>query len=648
MAKKQTNSSEKEERKVKYHDAFKPNIEQKSDAVKSQQYVKKKIPEKIELTQEQVWDLQRPKYVLYDTKEKPSSDTRTSAQRNADYWDPIKGASERNKSKMDNGKHPIQGLAKTVGTSALIATGALELPALATWGGLGARALVGGAEGLGYGNIGMSTGNAVDDFTQGVAGEVGIPLVLGGLLKGAGVVYKSAPLLIKKGYKEIKVPQKINSIFNDINTKHIVSRLSNPKIDRFSDSYTDMYGKLKSDIISGRKKLSDSDLDALFKNNADYEYMKSINNGTHKKSATQEFTFNESRKEIEDLININGNKDVNHPRFNEFKDKLDDDDILHMQSNNAQSQDVANYINARKQKIYNESLNKSDAESILFHNYKDEPAPKGFKSELNWVDFVKKYNKSYDVDDIKNIKLNKKEYDSMEFQSKNDGTWMKYPDGADFDGTPYQFIQSNSKNFKNAFGETSLRNKSGYPMKLYHGNRTGVEFNEFKPPSELGNKFQQGTMTDETTDHTFFSTGRLMADGYNRRSNANNIPIIEVYANAKSIYTPKNYELLANPKKYGISSDEFDAISMIDRFGKNMGDIKIDEVALPTKRIFPKSALGNNGMFDLTKRNRFKVLIPAAGSYGLYGLFNKQGENMKYTSQFKLGGTLKLMLGTNH
>ena len=167
MAKKQTNSSEKEERKVKYHDAFKPNIEQKSDAVRSQQYVKRELPKKIELTQEQVWDLKRHKYVLYDTKEKPSSDTRTSAQRNADYLHPIKGAFERAKTQMDNGKHPIQGLAKTVGTSALIATGALELPALATWGGLGSRVLVGGAQGVGYGNIGLGTGNAVNDFTYG-------------------------------------------------------------------------------------------------------------------------------------------------------------------------------------------------------------------------------------------------------------------------------------------------------------------------------------------------------------------------------------------------------------------------------------------------------------------------------------------------
>ena len=230
MAKKQTDSSEKEERKVKYHDAFKPNIEQKSDAVKSQQYVKKKLPEKIELTQQQMWDLQRPTYVLYDTKEKPSSDTRTSAQRNADYWHPIKGASERNKSMMDNGKHPIQGLAKTVGVSALIATGALELPALATWAGLGSRVLVGGAQGLGYGSLGLSTGNAVDDFMYGAAGEVGIPLA-GGLWKGARAVGKSTNVPKKQFQSEIDVikPDDIHKTNSNISD---LERLGIPKGER--------------------------------------------------------------------------------------------------------------------------------------------------------------------------------------------------------------------------------------------------------------------------------------------------------------------------------------------------------------------------------------------------------------------------------
>ena len=452
------------------------------------------------------------------------------------------------------------------------------------------------------------------------------------VLSGAGVIPTIAnlpklpklPKLNLPTPAELKVVPKVKSIFNDINTKRIVSRLSNPKIDRFSDSYVDMYLKLKSDIISGRKKLSNNDFDALFKNHVDYGYMKSIKDGTPKKSVKQEFS--EEYYKMQDLINIKENKDINHPRFNELKYKLDDDDILQMQSNNAQSQDVADYINGRKQNIYNESLNKSDAGSILFHNYNDKPAPNDFKSELNWIDFVKKNNKSYDINDIKTIKLHKKEYDSIEFQSKNDGTWMKNPDGSDFDGTPYQFIQANSKKFKKAFGETSLRNKSGYPMKLYHGNRTGVEFNEFKPPSELGDKFQLGTMTDKATEHTYFSTGRALADGFNRRMYSNaDIPTKEVYANVKSIYVPKSYGILANPKKYGISSNEFDAISMIDRFGKNMEKIYIDEVALPTKRIFPKSALGNNGDFDMTNPNIYKVVIPAAGLYGL-PQYKKQDE----------------------
>jgi hypothetical protein len=385
-----------------------------------------------------------------------------------------------------------------------------------------------------------------------------------------------------------------------------------------------MYGKLKDDIISGKKKLNDLEFDKLFKTNADYEYMKSINNGTFKEPVKPQYTLSDdyykTKKDIEDLIYITENKDVNHPRFGEFKDKLNDDDILQMQSNKAHSQETADYINSRKSNIYNESLNKSDAGNINFHNYKQEFVPDDFKSELDWTDFVKKNNKSYDTTDIKNINLNKNEYNSIEFQSKRDGTWMKNPDGSDFDGTPYQFIQANSSNFKRAFGDTSLRNRAGYPMKLYHGNRTGIEFNEFKPPSELGDKFQKGTMTDNSTQHTYFSTDRTLADGFNRRmyTNANNNPTMEVYANAKSIYTPKGYEVLANPQKHGIPSDKFDAISMIDKFGKNMGSINIDEVALPTKRIFPKSALGNNGMFDMSNPNIYKSVIPTIGvGYGL-------------------------------
>ena len=41
-----------------------------------------------------------------------------------------------------------------------------------------------------------------------------------------------------------------------------------------------------------------------------------------------------------------------------------------------------------------------------------------------------------------------REYNAIEQQAKATGTWMKNPDGTDFPGTPEQFVQQNSNNFK--------------------------------------------------------------------------------------------------------------------------------------------------------------------------------------------------------
>lgn len=51
---------------------------------------------------------------LIDLGGEPSTDTRTAAERNRDYWHPIKGAKERFKSSMRNGTNPLVGLERTV------------------------------------------------------------------------------------------------------------------------------------------------------------------------------------------------------------------------------------------------------------------------------------------------------------------------------------------------------------------------------------------------------------------------------------------------------------------------------------------------------------------------------------------------------
>lgn len=59
---------------------------------------------------------------IIDLGGEPKDDPRTVAEKNEDYWNPVFGALERSKSLWNNDKHILQGLTKTVGTSAAVAS----------------------------------------------------------------------------------------------------------------------------------------------------------------------------------------------------------------------------------------------------------------------------------------------------------------------------------------------------------------------------------------------------------------------------------------------------------------------------------------------------------------------------------------------
>lgn len=65
-----------------------------------------------------------------------------------------------------------------------------------------------------------------------------------------------------------------------------------------------------------------------------------------------------------------------------------------------------------------------------------------FQSEINWGQWNK------EIPDNPQLM---KEYNAIEQQSKANGSWMKNPDGSVFQGTPEQFVQQNSENFKKSF-----------------------------------------------------------------------------------------------------------------------------------------------------------------------------------------------------
>jgi hypothetical protein len=91
------------------------------------------------------------------------------------------------------------------------------------------------------------------------------------------------------------------------------------------------------------------------------------------------------------------------------------------------------------------------------------------KSEINWGNWNK---------EIPNNPKLMKEYNAIEQTSKANGSWMKNPDGSIFQGTPEQFVQQNSANFKKSFPngvEEFYRGNQHFNPNLDSGNHSGFD-----------------------------------------------------------------------------------------------------------------------------------------------------------------------------
>lgn len=119
-------------------------------------------------------------YYIADLGGKPSTDNRTAAERNRDYWHPFKGAKERFKASMRNGTNPLVGLERTV-MPAMAGAALVTTPATAVGGILGSEAV----------------NNATGGFGQWLEGKVGIPAEIGEYLN-PGAVYGGKGLNITK------------------------------------------------------------------------------------------------------------------------------------------------------------------------------------------------------------------------------------------------------------------------------------------------------------------------------------------------------------------------------------------------------------------------------------------------------------------
>lgn len=279
---------------------------------------------------------------------------------------------------------------------------------------------------------------------------------------------------------------------------------------------------------------------------------------------------------------------------------------------------------------------------------------KSFKSEIDWA----KWNK--EIPD--NAPL-MKEYNTIEQTSKASGSWMKNPDGSAFKGTPEQFVQQNSENFKKAFPNPVL-NEAGNVQYNYHGSPN--KLTEFDESKFYSGQYGKGVYTSPDKEAILKSyanpkkrrTNKIAEITKNAEYKEGEAHLYELYINSKN---PKNYdnildsgEWVGDIKDFGknvkdipslqewkkshkefLNSNSFlDSDEKILRFMDNTGGStfkvkenfkevlpNVDFLKIPStplqEQVTPfsnrlKSAIGNSGMFDMTNPNIYKSVTGAA------------------------------------
>jgi hypothetical protein len=320
-----------------------------------------------------------------------------------------------------------------------------------------------------------------------------------------------------------------------------------------------------------------------------------------------------------------------------------------------------------------------------------------FTSDINWADWNKEIPSNKSLMD---------EYNTIEETSKANGTWMKNPDGSQFEGTPEQFIQQQSINFKKAYpkgfdksyrGVTYLNSNPDFSIGTtnFSGDR-GIFTGDYDLAKGYSSRGSEETLTPNSLENTggvyelIHPKGKqidyntLLSDwmdiDLNKASSKSNlqdrlttmkkhlkrvqdvegippevinsynknISLLQNYINNFDTYNsdPEALEKMKNVlgdvtttddvAEY-IPSTDLNKITLRNIIDGGIGDVTIVNNKPGN---YLKSAIGNNGMFDLNNPNVYKSILPFIGVAGAASLHNSQQEKLK----LKQGGSIELDL----
>lgn len=293
-----------------------------------------------------------------------------------------------------------------------------------------------------------------------------------------------------------------------------------------------------------------------------------------------------------------------------------------------------------------------------------------FKSEINWGNWNQEIPANKSLMD---------EYHNIEMTTKTNGTWMKNPDGSEFKGLPEQFIQQRSINFKKAYPEgfsdvyrgvnenkpEFLSNKS-----IFTATKDVADTYAFGPKRIIKNELSLPDI-DGGTYNLYVKNSKNAMDIEASGSDWNNLnlrgfespnrsleltlkekqkyvknPInsFDYYSARKSIKGLRalrgNLSPVAsnNPEMFNKMADALSGRTTTNRIAEYIEGNNLDYVKLKNIRDggygdvtivnnkpgnYLKSAIGNNGMFDMTNPNIYKTITGISAGLGALKL-NKQ------------------------
>ena len=154
---------------------------------------------------------------------------------------------------------PIEGIIKTIIPSAAIASGAAAGPILTTAKGVATAAGYGALQGLGFGQLGMGSGNAVDDAFYGASGEFIGPI--------AGKAIKNIKN-IKTNYKDLNELRDFASTYGY--QKPITNIFSNKSVDKTFKNLLNQHNTFARGVSVNDVALSNPQILQSLKNNGIY------------------------------------------------------------------------------------------------------------------------------------------------------------------------------------------------------------------------------------------------------------------------------------------------------------------------------------------------------------------------------------------